>query len=96
MQLLRSKGMIVLWPVYFDSSVTWGEGRRVQKSMAVKAPNTEDIVKAAVSVGLKAELQPSIAHPRHPWIKTGYVLVETKEPKVKIIKLIASKLPRSV
>jgi len=94
--LLRSKGMIVLWPVYFDSAVTWGEGRRIPKSMAIRTPNTEDIVKAAVSVGLKAELQPSVAHPRHPWIKTGYVLVETKEPKAKVIKLIASKFPRGV
>ena len=93
---LRSKGMIVLWPVYFDSAVTWGEGRRVPKAMAIRAPKTEDIVKAAVSAGLKAELQPSVAHPRYHWIKTGYVLVEAKEPKAKVLKLIASKLPRGV
>lgn len=92
---MRSKGMIVLWPVYFDSAVTWGGGRRVPKVMAIRAPKTEDIVKGAVSAGLKAELQPAAAHPRYPWIKTGYVLVETKEPKAKVIKLIASKLPRS-
>jgi len=91
---LRSKGMIVLWPVYFDSALTWDEGRRVPKSMATHAPKTEDIVRAAVSAGLKAELQPSAAHPRYPWIKTGYVLVEAKEPKAKVMKLIASKLPR--
>jgi signal recognition particle subunit SEC65 len=42
--------MIVLWPVYFDSAVTWSEGRRIPKSMAVRAPNTEDIVKAARSL----------------------------------------------
>lgn len=90
---LRSKGMIVLWPVYFDSAVSWGAGRRVPKATAIRAPKTEDIVKAAVSAGLKAELQPSVAHPRYPWIKTGYVLVEAKEPKAKVLKLIASKLP---
>ena len=88
--------MIILWPVYFDSTVTWGEGRRIPKSMAIRAPKTEDIVKAAVSIGLKAELQPSVAHPRHSWIKTGYVLVETKEPKAKVIKLIASQFARGV
>jgi signal recognition particle subunit SRP19 len=85
--------MIVLWPIYFDSAVTWGEGRRVPKTKAIRAPKTEDIVKAAVSVGLKAQLQPSVAHPRYPWIKTGYVLVESKEPKAKVLKLIASKMP---
>ena len=92
---MRSKGMIVIWPIYFDSAVTWSEGRRVPKSMTVKAPQSEDIAKAAVSAGLKVEVQPSVAHPRYPWIKTGYVLVETKESKAKIIKLIASKLPPS-
>jgi signal recognition particle subunit SEC65 len=64
--------------------------------MAIRAPRTEDIVKAAVSIGLKAELQPSVAHPRHPWIKTGYVLVDTKESKAKVIKLIASQFSRGV
>jgi len=91
---LRTKGKIILWPVYFDSANTWGEGRRIPKSMAIRAPKTEDIIKAAVSAGLKVELQPSVAHPRYPWIKTGYVLVESKESKAKIMKLIASKLPR--
>lgn len=90
---MRSKGMIVLWPVYFDSALTYGEGRRVPKALAMRVPKTEDIVKAAVASGLKAELQPNVAHPRYSWIKTGYVLVETKEPKAKILKQIAGKLP---
>jgi signal recognition particle subunit SEC65 len=87
--------MIVLWPVYFDSALTYGEGRRVPKMLAMRAPKTEDIVKAAVASGLKAELQPNVAHPRYPWNKTGYVLVATKEPKTKILKLIAGKLPHA-
>lgn len=91
---MRSKGKIILWPIYFDSAATWGGGRRVPKAVAIRVPKTEDIVKAAVSAGLKAELQPSAAHPRYPWIKTGYVLVESKEPKARVIKLIAGKLPR--
>jgi signal recognition particle subunit SRP19 len=91
---LRSKGKIILWPIYFDSAATWDGGRRVPKMLSIRAPRTEDIVKAAISAGLKAELTPSVAHPRFPWIKTGYVLVDSKEPKAKIIKLIAGKLPR--
>jgi signal recognition particle subunit SRP19 len=92
--LLRSKGKIILWPIYFDSVATWDGGRRVPKTLAIRAPKTEDIVKAAISAGLKAELTPSVAYPRYPWYKTGYVLVDSKEPKAKIIKLIAGKLPR--
>jgi signal recognition particle subunit SEC65 len=62
--------------------------------MAMRAPKTEDIVKAAVAAGLKAELQPGAAHPRYPFNRSGYVLVEAKEPKEKVIKQIAAKLPR--
>ena len=91
---MRSKGKMVLWPIYFDSAATWGGGRRVPKALAVRAPKTEDIVTAAVAAGLKAELQPSVSHPKYPWIKTGYVLVESKEPKTKVMRLIADKFPR--
>jgi len=91
---LRSKGKMVLWPIYFDSAATWGSGRRVPKALAMRAPKTEDIVTAAVAAGLKAELQPSVAHPKYPWIKTGYVLVESKEPKAKVMRLIADKFTR--
>jgi signal recognition particle subunit SRP19 len=92
---LRSKGKIILWPIYFDSTVSWSNGRRVPKANAIRAPKTEDIVTAVISAGLKAELQPNVAHPRYPFIKSGYVLVDTKEPKEKVIKLIAGKLSRS-
>ena len=87
--------MVVLWPIYFDSALTWAEGRRVPKATAIRTPKTEDIVRAAVSAGLKAELQPSVSHPRYPWIKSGYVLIETKESKTKILKIITSRLQRS-
>jgi len=91
---LRSKGKIILWPVYFDATSTWTEGRRVPTALAMRAPRTEDIVKAAVAAGLKAELQPGAAHPSRPWVKSGYVLVDAKGPKARVIRLVAEKLPR--
>ncbi len=90
---MRSRGMVVLWPVYFDSASTRGEGRRVPKALAMRAPRTDDIVKAAVAAGLRAELQPDSAHPSRPWVKTGYVLVEAKAPKAKVLRLVAERLP---
>ena len=91
---MRSNGKIVLWPVYFDAASTWDGGRRVPKVLAMRAPRTEDLVKAAVEAGFKAELQPGAAHPSKPWFKTGYVLVDAKGPKAKVIRLVAEKLPR--
>jgi signal recognition particle subunit SEC65 len=91
---LRSKNNIILWPIYFDVAVSWGRGRRVSKELAIRAPKTEDVVKAAVAAGFKAELQPGAAHPSLPWVKTGYVLIESKESKEKVIRLIAGKFLR--
>jgi len=90
---LRSKGKIVLWPIYFDAASTWGEGRRVPMALSMRAPRTEDVFKAAVAAGFKAELQSGAAHPSKPWIRSGYVLVEAQRPKGKIITLVAGKLP---
>ncbi len=91
---MRSKGKHVIWPIYFDASASYSEGRRVPKSLAVRAPTTEEIVSGAVAAGLKAELQADASHPRTPWQRSGYVLVESKEKKEKVIRLIAVKLPR--
>ena len=91
---VRSKGKHVVWPIYFDASASYSEGRRVPKSLAVKAPTTEEIVTAAVSAGFKAELQAGASHPRTPWLRSGNVLIESKEKKEKVIRLIAVKLPR--
>lgn len=89
---MRSKGKHVLWPIYFDVDVSLREGRRVSSNLAVRNPRIEDIINSALGVGLKAELQAGASHPKRSWQKTGYVLVESKEPKGKVIKLIASKL----
>ena len=92
---MRSKGKHIIWPVYFDTSKSWEEGRRVSKDLAIRTPDTDEIVKAAVSAGLKAELQPGTAYPRTPHLRTGFVLVESKDPKAKIVKLIASRFSKS-
>ncbi len=75
---MRSKNKIIIWPIYFDVAASCGRGRRIPKVLAIRAPKTEDIVKAAVAAGFKAEFQPSAAHPSLPWVKTGYVLIENQ------------------
>lgn len=92
---MRSKGKLILWPIYFDISVSWAEGRRVAKSLAIRSPRIDDLVKATIAAGLNGEPLLTATYPRYPWVRTGYVLVNSKEPKSKVIKLIASKLPRS-
>ena len=49
-----SKGerIVVLYPEYFDASLSRKEGRRVPKRLAVSTPKLEDIEKAARNLKL--------------------------------------------
>lgn len=84
-----------MWPQYFDVSLTWGEGRRVSKSLATRLPKAEEVGKAASDAGYNSELVKSAAFSRTPWIKTGYILVQSKDKKGNVLKEIAKRLPRA-
>jgi len=62
--------------------------------MAIRAPRAEDIGKAASDAHYNPELVKGMAHPRYPWAKTGLVLVQSKDKKTRVLKEIASRLPR--
>ena len=92
---MRNKGKYVVWPQYFDASLTWREGRRVSKNLSTRLPRAEEVGKAASDAGYNPELVKLASYPPTPWVKTGYVLVQAKEKKGKILKEIAKHLPRA-
>jgi signal recognition particle subunit SRP19 len=84
----------ILWPVYFDSSKTRKEGRRVPKNVAVPNPNLDELRRAAEHLGLTPETEENVAHPAMPWRKTGRLWIRKRGTKtqtlMKIIKEIAA------
>ena len=46
----RDEDKYVVWPVYFDKSVSKLDGRKVPKKHAVEKPSLENIAKAAKSL----------------------------------------------
>lgn len=88
----RGEEKYVIWPVYFDKSVSRLSGRKVAKKYAVEKPNIEDISKAAKSLGLNPILEKDAAHPSKPWKKEGRVLIDKKDSKSKLLTQIANKL----
>lgn len=91
---MRGRGKLRIWPVYFDSSYSRGEGRRVPRSKAVKDTNAEEIEKAARRLGLNPILEPAARYSKQPWRPVGVVLVDKKGSKTRIIKEIAEELRR--
>jgi signal recognition particle subunit SRP19 len=81
-----------VWPVYFDSTKTRGDGRRVPKSLAVSSPKVLEIKEAVEKLGLDYELVLDAGYPKTPWLKTGMLLIKKKEPKEKVIRKIGKQL----
>lgn len=92
---MRQQDKIIIWPIYFDSTKTRNEGRRIQKSLAVPSPRASEIKDAADKLRLGCELGADVAYPKTPWLKTGMVLVKKKESKEKLIKKIASQIVKN-
>jgi len=89
---MQKQNKIVLWPVYFDSTKTRLEGRRVPKSLATPSPKLEEIRKAVERVGLRPEIVIDAAHPNFSWQKTGLLAIPKKGSKTKILRKIAKEL----
>lgn len=83
---------IIIWPIYFDSIYSISEGRKLPKQLALKNVMVEEVYNASIELGLKSELKMDTAHPSHPWMKGGMVLVEKSDSKRKMLIKIAEKM----
>jgi signal recognition particle subunit SRP19 len=77
----------ILWPSYFDSSLSKKGGRRVQKSIGVETPTVDEIASAAKKLGLDPEVDRSKVFPSTPWVK-GRIFVSRKYSKQETIRRI--------
>ena len=88
----KGEDKYVIWPLYFDKSISKEQGRKVAKKYAVEKPSVEDIVKAAKYLGLNPVLEKTVCHPSQPWKKDGRVLVDKKGSKSKLLIQISNRL----
>ena len=89
---MQKKDKIILWPIYFDSTKTRTEGRRVPKKLAMLRPNLEEIKKAAELLGFNPLIVQEVAYPSMPWQKIGLVTIPKNDSKTQVIRKIAQKI----
>jgi len=89
---MREKDRVVLWPLYFDSTKSRVEGRRVPKAFAVSSPKVEEIRKAVEELGFRCEVVSDASHPKFSWHRSGMVVVFKAGPKGRMIRQIAKHL----
>lgn len=83
-QTERTKNYQVVYPVYFDSTRSRDEGRRVRMEDAVPNPLAREIVEALAHIGntmgvpLQIAMEPMKTHPKD-WANPGRVRVQVKK-----------------
>ena len=89
---MRKQKKVIVWLVYFDSSKTRKEGRKIPKSVAVSNPNLAEIRKAAEMLGLQPEVEVNATHPTFPWRKSGRIHVQKSGSKMQTLLKIAKEI----
>lgn len=89
---MQKKGKIILWPVYFDSTKTRTEGRKIPKGYAIQSPRIEELEKAVQKLGLQPQMIANAAHSKEPWRKTGLLMASKSDSKTQIMRRIAKML----
>ncbi|MCS7136454.1 MAG: signal recognition particle subunit SRP19/SEC65 family protein [Nitrososphaerota archaeon] len=90
--MIRREGFII-WPTYFDRSLSWREGRRVPLRLSSRSPTVEKLSKAAQKLGWYVKVEVA-AHPKTHWKKTGRLVVKPDKllSKQSVIKALAQEL----
>ena len=74
---------IVIWLDYFNKTLSRQKGRRLAKDRCIFDPSLNELIESANDAGLK---------PRRPFVRSGYIVLEKKMAKTKILNKIADKM----
>ena len=89
---MKKKDEIILWSVYFDSTKTRSEGRRISKKLAVDKPRLDEVKRALERMGFRPNILADAAFPQAPWQKIGSLSIPKKGPKNQFLKRVAKEL----
>ncbi len=83
----------VIWLDYFNKNLTRKKGRKVNKDRAVFDPKIDELVQAAKSAGYPLkETNAEVNFPRRAYVRSGYITIEKKHVKSKVINTIGERL----
>ncbi|MFQ5919615.1 MAG: signal recognition particle subunit SRP19/SEC65 family protein [Thermoplasmata archaeon] len=88
----RGDRIVVLYPLYFDGTVSRHEGRRVPEAVAVRDPTLEELAQAARRSDYRVEVEQDAAHPRRPAKREGRILIVGGGTKTAILQAVAKEL----
>jgi len=84
---------IVIWLDYFNKTLSRQKGRRLAKNRCIFDPSLNELIESANDAGLKpTATDDQVRFPRRPFVRSGYIVLEKKMSKTKILNKIADKM----
>jgi len=84
---------IVIWLDYFNKTLSRQKGRRLAKDRCIFDPSLNELIESANDAGLKpTATDDKVRFPRRPFVRSGYIILEKKMSKTKILNKIADKM----
>ncbi|MFQ5920777.1 MAG: signal recognition particle subunit SRP19/SEC65 family protein [Nitrososphaerales archaeon] len=83
----------IIWLDYFNKNLTRRKGRKVNRDKAVFDPKIDELEKAVKTAGYNLkEANAEAKFPRRAYVRSGYVMVQKKHNKSKVINNVAERL----
>ena len=83
----------IIWLDYFNKNLSRKKGRRANKDRAISDPKINELEHAAKSSGYNpTQTNAEVNYPRRAFVRSGYIMIDNKHPKSKVINTIGQKL----
>ena len=90
---MKSYDHVVIWLDYFNKTLSRKKGRRLPKDKCVFDPSLNELIESSNAAGLKpTETDDKVRFPQRAYVRSGYIILEKKFSKTKILNKISEKL----
>ena len=90
---MKDYDQVVIWLDYFNKTLSRQKGRKVAKEKCIFDPSLNELIESAKSAGLEpTATEDQVRFPRRPFVRSGYIVLEKKLPKTKILDKISEKM----
>ena len=84
---------IVIWLDYFNKTLSRKKGRRLPKDKCIFDPSLNELIESTKAAGLEpTETDDQARYPRRSYVRSGYIMLEKKSSKTKVLNKISEKL----
>ena len=84
---------IVVWLDYFNKTLSRQKGRRLAKDNCIIDPSLNELIESAKDAGREpTATDDQVRFPRRPFVRSGYIVLEKKLAKTKILDKISEKM----